>query len=76
MTKDEAITLHIKYWEKFPVFVWVEGNDYITEVDGKVFKSSNEFGLDSKLSVAGIPAPRNLYLIDAPDYEEKRNDSI
>lgn len=35
MTKNEAITEHLKHGEKFPVFVWQEGDDLVTEVDGK-----------------------------------------
>jgi hypothetical protein len=69
MKKSEAITLHLKHWEKFPVFVWEEDDELVTQVDGKVFVASNAFGLDSMLDAAGIPAPRNLYFIDEPDYE-------
>mgnify|MGYP006921425481 CR=1 FL=1 len=71
MKKDEAITIHIKpeNYKKFPVFVWQEGGDLVTDVDGQVFRASTAFGLDSKLSEAGIPAPRNLYFVDEPDYE-------
>lgn len=68
MTKSEAITEHLKHWSKFPVFVWQEGDELVTEVDGVVVKASNVYLLDSKLD--GIaPSPRNLYFVDAPDYE-------
>ena len=71
MTKSEAITLHAQpdNWPKFPVFVWQERQEYVTDVDGAVFRASTPFGLDSKLDDAGIPSPRNLYFVDAPDYE-------
>lgn len=71
MLKSEAITLHTKNgnWSKFPVFVWDEAGEFVTEVDGKVFRAKTPFGLDSKLDDAGIPKPRNLYFVDAPDYE-------
>lgn len=71
MTKQEAITLHLKSWEKFPVFVWEEDGEFVTDVDGKIFRCRNIFGLDSKLTDAGIPMPRNLYFIDEPDYESE-----
>jgi hypothetical protein len=68
MKKTEAITLHLKHWNKFPVFVWQEDDQFVTEVDGKVVRASNVFSLDTKLD--GIaPKPRNLYFIDEPDYE-------
>jgi len=68
MTKNEAITEHLKHWEKFPVFVWKEGNDLVTEVDGNILRAKTVFQMDTKLD--GIaPAPRNLYFVDAPDYE-------
>jgi hypothetical protein len=72
MKKADAITLHAKHenWGKFPVFVWDELGVLVTEVDGKIFRAKTPFGLDSELSLAGIPAPRNLYHIDEPDYEE------
>jgi hypothetical protein len=68
MTKDEAITLHLKHWEKFPVFVWVEGDEYVTEVDGQVIRAQSPWQLDTKLDGVA-PQPRNLYLVDYPDYE-------
>jgi len=68
MKKNDAITEHLKHWERFPVFVWMEGDSYVTEVDGNVVKASTVFALDTKLD--GIaPQPRNLYFVDEPDYE-------
>ena len=37
MKKSEAITLHLKHWERFPVFVWEEDGELVTEVDGVVY---------------------------------------
>ncbi len=71
MLKSEAITMHTKHWEKFPVFVWDENGEFVTDVDGKVFRAKTPFGLDSQLDDAGIPKPRNLYFVDAPDYEHE-----
>ena len=69
MTKSEAITLHLKNWDRFPVFVWSEGDDLVTQVDGHVVKGKTMFQIDTKLD--GIaPQPRNLYFIDSPDYED------
>lgn len=69
MKKHEAITLHLKHWEKFPVFVWQEGQEYVTEVDGRVLRAETPFVLDGLLDGVA-PQPRNLYLVDEPDYEK------
>jgi hypothetical protein len=71
MTKDQAITLHLQHWQKFPVFVWQEGDYFVTEVDGKVFRAKSEFLLDIKMGDE-CPSPRNLYFVDAPDYESNK----
>ena len=69
MLKSEAITLHLQHWEKFPVFVWREGDELVTQVDGVVVRARTHWQIDSRLD--GIaPAPRNLYFVDAPDYED------
>ena len=74
MKKSDAISLHSqKNWEKFAVFVWEEGDELVTEVDGQVVRASTAFGLDSKLD--GIaPRPRCVYLVDEPDYETALED--
>ena len=67
MRKSEAITLHLKHCEKFPVFVWTEGDELVTEVDGKAVRAMTVWQLDTKLD--GIaPSPRNLYFVDKPDH--------
>lgn len=69
MTKSEAITEHLKHWDRFPVFVWQEGDDLVTEVDGHVVRANTAWQMDTKLD--GIaPKPRNLYFVDSPDYED------
>ena len=69
MTKNEAITEHLKHWDRFPVFVWQEGFEYVTEVDGHVLRSKTIWQIDTMLD--GIaPQPRNIYFIDHPDYEQ------
>ena len=73
MTKSEAITEHLKHWDRFPVFVWREGDDLVTEVDGHVVRGATVFALDTKLDGVA-PQPRNLYFVDEPDYEEGRKD--
>jgi len=68
MKKSEAITLHLKHWERFPVFVWEEDGELVTEVDGVVVRAKTPWQMDGKLD--GIaPKPRNLYFVDEPDYE-------
>lgn len=76
MKKAEAITLHAEdeNWSRFPVFVWEERDELVTEVDGVVYRAGNMFGLDSRLSEGGVPAPRNLYFVDQPDYEKGTSD--
>lgn len=71
MKKSDAITLHTRpeNWPKFPVFVWKEGDQYVTQVDGIVCRASTPFGLDSKLDGVA-PSPRNMYFVDEPDYED------
>jgi hypothetical protein len=40
-----------------------DGDEFVTEWDGQEFRSGNPFGLDSKLSEAGAPFPRDLHLV-------------
>jgi len=68
MTKDQAITEHLKHWNKFAVFVWEENGQLVTEVDGQVLRAKTHWQLDTLLDGVA-PSPRNLYLIDSPDYE-------
>jgi hypothetical protein len=46
-----------------------DSGEYVAEWDGREFRASNPFGLDSKLSEAGAPFPRDLYLIEGVDDE-------
>jgi hypothetical protein len=71
MLKRDAISLHAKpsNWKRFPVFAWDENGKLVTEVDGRVFKAKTGFELDNLLDAAGVPRPRNIYFVDAPDYE-------
>ena len=71
MRKSDAITEHLKHWDKFPVFVWAEGDNLVTEVDGVIVRAGTMWQLDTKLD--GIaPKPRNLYFVDEPDYERQK----
>ena len=69
---SEAISLHAKdeNWSRFAVFVWQEGDDLVTGVDGVEYRDSNMFSLDSRLTDAGVPAPRNLYFVDEKPEDE------
>ena len=70
MLKSDAITLHTKHWHKFPVFVWQEGEDLVTEVDGQVIRAKTVWQMDTRLD-GFAPQPRCLYFVDAPDYETR-----
>lgn len=72
MRKSDAISLHAKpgNWQRFPVMVWEEGRELVTQVDGKVYRAANVFQLDSALDAGDVPSPRNLYYVDEPDYED------
>lgn len=45
----------------------VEGG-YVTDFEGQEVFGVTAFALDSELTYAGAPAPRNLYLIRAEDW--------
>ena len=72
MKKSDAISLHAKAenWPRFPVMVWEEGKELVTQVDGKVYRAANMLKLDAALDAGGVPSPRNLYYVDEPDYED------
>jgi hypothetical protein len=70
MNKNEAITLHLTYCGRFPVFVWQEGDHFVTEVDGVVVREKLLWMLAAKLDGLA-PLPRNFYFVDPPDYENE-----
>ena len=41
MKKSEAIKLHKKQWDKLPVFVWQEGDQLVTQLDGIIVRGNN-----------------------------------
>ena len=43
------------------------GDELEATVDGKTYRASNPFMLDSLLYESGVPGPRNLYLITEED---------
>lgn len=45
MKKSDAISLPAKQgnWQRFPVMVWEEGKELVTQVDGKVYRAANMF---------------------------------
>lgn len=69
ITKDKAITMHLKHWDKFPIFYWQEGDDLVTQVDGIVFKAKTMSQLSRDLD-AVAPTPRSFYFVDSPDYQD------
>ena len=59
MKKSDAISLHAKAenWPRFPVMVWEEGKELVTQVDGKVYKAANILKLDAALDAGGVTIP-------------------
>lgn len=49
---------------KLMVLVSEVDGGYQTEIEGRTYRASNPFLLDSLLSDAGVPMPRNLFLIE------------
>lgn len=48
------------------VAVWTDGVDFVARWGGAEYRARNPFGLDSQLADAGVPAPRDLTLQEAP----------
>lgn len=71
----EVATLHAtpENWARVPVYVWEDGDELVTEIDGQTYRAGNMFALDSRLSEAGVPMPRNLYFVDEPAWEDDRS---
>ena len=74
MKKSEAISLAFKHLDRFPVMVWQEGSELVTEVDGNIIRAATAFDLDTKLD-GFAPQPRNLYFIDEPFYENAEHEN-
>lgn len=66
MTLDEvdAVMAQPEYADRVAVHVREDGDEYVAEWEGVEYRAGNPFGLDSALTLAGVPAPRNLFLID------------
>ena len=45
--------------------VRADGDEYVAEWGGKEYRAGNPFGLDSLLTDAGAPQPRNLFFVEA-----------
>ncbi len=45
------------------VLCYEDGDEFVAEWDGMEFRAGNPFGLDSRLTEAGCPSPRNLFLM-------------
>jgi hypothetical protein len=48
-------------------FVYADGGEFVSEHEGREVRAGNPFGLDSKLTAIGMPAPANLYLVERSD---------
>ena len=55
---------------RFAVTVWADGDDLVAEVDGVTYRATNPFLLDSMLTDGGAPAPRDIYFVDEPAWED------
>lgn len=71
MTLDEALAHAATVPERTPILVRQEGDELVARYGDRDYRSGNPFGLDSKLSDGGVPAPRNLYFIDEPKGDEQ-----
>lgn len=50
--------------ERAHILVYEDGDQFVAAYEGQEFRAGNPFGLDSELTAGGVPAPRNLYLVD------------
>lgn len=66
MTRAEAISIAATVPERTPIYVTETPDGYAATWNGRTFEATNPFALDSSLSYAGAPQPRDLYLI-APE---------
>lgn len=66
MTMDEVRAIMARpHQQGRTVFLcYQDGDEYVTEFDGKQIRATNEFQLDSFLIDAGAPWPRSLYLVE------------
>lgn len=66
MTLDEVaeVMAQPEYANRIAVLVREDRHGYVAEWGGVEYRAGNPFGLDSVLANAGVPAPRNLFLID------------
>ena len=55
--------------ERTDIYVFEEGDQFVVEWEGKRYEAGNPFGLDSRLSYAGLPSPRNLHLVEKAEAE-------
>ena len=58
-----------EYANRTRVDVRMDGDNFVAAWDGREFRAGNPFGLDSKMDEAGVPQPRNLFLIDNEEDE-------
>lgn len=53
-----------EYANRVAVIVREDGDEFVTEWEGQEFRWGNMLGLDSSLTDAGVPAPRNVFLVE------------
>lgn len=67
MTMREARAQMAQRPDRTPVLVHEDGAQFVATYGNEEFRAGNPFELDSTLTVAGIPAPRDLYLVEVSD---------
>lgn len=60
----EEVMAQPEYANRTAIYAYEDGDDYVAEWDGHEVRAGNPFGLDSRLSEIGAPAPRNLFFIE------------
>lgn len=67
MTVSEVLDVMKQEPDRHHQFAYEERGEFVSEYDGREYRAGNPFGLDSKLSDAGMPAPASLYLVERED---------
>lgn len=63
MQEVQEVVTDPQYANRTHILVNESGDDFVTVWEGQEFRNGNIFGLDSMLSDAGCPGPRNLYCV-------------
>jgi hypothetical protein len=61
MPKTYKLELTERERERINIDVYMDGDKFVCEYDGVAYEGSSCWQLDSRLTDACVPAPRNLY---------------